>query len=126
MQNVVIFFLGLLPGPIFFGYMIDTSCDLWQNICGETGNCLFYDTDKFRLRTYGISVGVLCANFLAVVLFFFIVHRRKTPFESPIAGADVPRDDTRKDVDVNDQENPEKELFDSNQNSESPVVAGLN
>merc|ERR1719206_826555 len=53
------------PSPIIFGSIIDNTCLLWQEECGETTNCLLYDTDALRqalmLTTAGIMVmGVVC------------------------------------------------------------------
>ena len=59
----------MLPSPIVYGQIIDNTCILWQEVnkllykykgpiisnsnfiyqeCGETTNCLLYDTDKLR------------------------------------------------------------------------------
>ena len=40
--------LAMLPSPIIFGSIIDNTCLLWQEECGETTNCLLYDTDRLR------------------------------------------------------------------------------
>lgn len=39
---------AMLPSPIIYGAIIDNTCLLWQEECGETTNCLLYDTDKLR------------------------------------------------------------------------------
>ena len=45
--------LGLLPGPIIVGSIVDSSCDLWQTkSCGEKGFCLLYDTDSLRWKLH--------------------------------------------------------------------------
>ena len=36
--------LAMLPGPMVYGAIIDNTCILWQDECGETTNCLLYDT----------------------------------------------------------------------------------
>merc|ERR1711973_454595 len=64
-QVVFMSLLAMLPSPIIYGAIIDQSCILWQEECGETTNCLLYDTDTLRivlmLTTAGIaSLGVLC------------------------------------------------------------------
>lgn len=33
---------GSIPGPIAFGSMIDMSCLLWQDQCGQQGSCSLY------------------------------------------------------------------------------------
>ena len=47
---------GFIPGPIFFGSVIDSTCVLWQTACGKTGACLFYDTNRFRYNIFGFSL----------------------------------------------------------------------
>ena len=56
--------LAMLPSPLIYGAIIDTTCTLWQKECGETTNCMLYDKEAMRrtmmLTTAGImSVGVL-------------------------------------------------------------------
>ena len=45
--------MGTIPGPIFFGYIIDQVCLL------KDGNCLFYDN-----YSMAVSMGIA----------FFIIH----------------------------------------------------
>ena len=40
--------LAMLPSPILYGALIDNTCVLWQEECGETTNCLIYDTERLR------------------------------------------------------------------------------
>ena len=67
---------GLLPGPILFGYLIDTACELWQDTCGKKGNCLLYDSDKFRLRTFGPSAAFVFCTFI-IYIALVIVSKKK-------------------------------------------------
>ena len=63
--NVVFMSLfAMLPAPMVYGAIIDNTCILWQEECGEATNCLLYDTVALRralmLTTAGISFfGVL-------------------------------------------------------------------
>eukprot|EP00091_Calanus_sinicus_P016459 TRINITY_DN35824_c0_g1_i1.p1 TRINITY_DN35824_c0_g1~~TRINITY_DN35824_c0_g1_i1.p1 ORF type:complete len:134 (-),score=30.00 TRINITY_DN35824_c0_g1_i1:102-503(-) len=50
-----------LPSPIIFGSIMDNACMVWGQNCGETANCLLYDTDAMR--------NTLC-YFVAVCIFF--------------------------------------------------------
>jgi len=64
-QVVFMSLLAMLPSPIIYGAIIDKSCILWQTECGETTNCLLYDSQHLRkvmmLTTAAIaSLGVLC------------------------------------------------------------------
>lgn len=60
---------GLIPGPIIFGRIIDSTCLIWNNKCGQQGNCILYDPIKFR---YYVHLG--SAFFMAFgVLFDFLI-----------------------------------------------------
>jgi len=64
-QVVFMSLFAMLPSPMIYGAIIDNTCLLWQEECGETTNCLLYDTDRLRqalmLTTAGIMVlGVVC------------------------------------------------------------------
>ncbi len=56
---------AMLPSPMVYGAIIDNTCVLWQRECGETTNCLLYDSVKLRrtlmLTTAFIMLfGVFC------------------------------------------------------------------
>lgn len=60
---------GLIPGPIIFGRIIDSTCSIWNNKCGHRGNCILYDPIKFRYYVHLSS-----AFFMAIgVLFDFLI-----------------------------------------------------
>ena len=44
-QYIFLKTVGLIPGPIALGHLLDQSCRLWQDICGEKGRCFVYDVD---------------------------------------------------------------------------------
>ncbi|XP_055304286.1 solute carrier organic anion transporter family member 74D-like [Sitodiplosis mosellana] len=46
---------GLIPGPIIFGRIIDSTCLIWNEKCGRQGNCLLYDPIKFRYYMHASS-----------------------------------------------------------------------
>lgn len=46
---MIVSLFALIPGPILYGAIIDKSCLLWENSCGDNGNCWHYDKEKFRL-----------------------------------------------------------------------------
>ena len=45
MQYIFLKTIGLIPGPITLGHLLDQSCGLWQDICGQKGRCFVYDVD---------------------------------------------------------------------------------
>lgn len=49
--------LGTIPGPIIFGFTIDSTCILWDiNDCGIKGACWIYDNIKMAHMLVAISV----------------------------------------------------------------------
>lgn len=45
---MLISLLALIPGPIIYGALIDSTCLVWDDACGIKGNCWVHDPDKFR------------------------------------------------------------------------------
>ncbi|KAH8267512.1 hypothetical protein KR018_006415 [Drosophila ironensis] len=58
---MMISLFALIPGPIMFGRLIDSTCLVWAKTCNGNGNCQLYDQSRFR---YSL-------NFLSCVLTFF-------------------------------------------------------
>ena len=54
-KYVVVKILGLLPGPIIFGHVVDSYCTVWQDTCGVKGRCFDYDIEKlsYAICVYG-------------------------------------------------------------------------
>lgn len=67
-QWIVVRIFGTIPAPIVFGRLIDESCILWQDSCGETGACLLYDNKAMAKYMLLLAMfGKACS-----VLFFFL------------------------------------------------------
>lgn len=50
-QGVTLMFIslfGLIPGPIIYGAIIDSTCIIWEESCGTRGNCWFHHQENFR------------------------------------------------------------------------------
>lgn len=50
-QGFTLFMISLfamIPGPILFGYIIDSTCLIWNDNHGSQGNCQIYDQKRFR------------------------------------------------------------------------------
>lgn len=39
---------AMIPGPILFGYIIDSTCLIFNDNHGTQGNCQIYDQKQFR------------------------------------------------------------------------------
>lgn len=60
---------ALIPAPIIFGRIIDSTCLSWTFKCGRQGNCQLYDSIKFRHLLHYSSAGFI----LIGVIFDFLV-----------------------------------------------------
>ncbi|KAJ8669938.1 hypothetical protein QAD02_001197 [Eretmocerus hayati] len=45
---VMISLFAMIPGPIIFGAIMDSTCLIWDTSCKERGNCWFYHRENFR------------------------------------------------------------------------------
>ncbi|NWX74249.1 SO4A1 protein, partial [Alca torda] len=83
-QWIVVRTLGGIPGPIAFGSMIDKSCLLWQDQCGEQGSCYIYQNSAMSRYTLiaGLVYKVLGTTFFIVACLLY-----KPPPEESAAGS---------------------------------------
>uniref|UniRef100_A0A3B5KR34 Solute carrier organic anion transporter family member n=1 Tax=Xiphophorus couchianus TaxID=32473 RepID=A0A3B5KR34_9TELE len=56
-QWIVVRTLGSIPGPIAFGSVIDISCLLWQDQCGDQGSCYIYHNSA--MSQYTLVAGII-------------------------------------------------------------------
>ncbi|KAJ8308424.1 hypothetical protein KUTeg_013298 [Tegillarca granosa] len=82
LQWVALRLLGTIPGPVLTGYVIDTSCSVWQDLCGEQGSCWFYDRQEmsWRLFTWWCAVKVFSGTTFFLSSLFY-----KPPPEKPVS-----------------------------------------
>ncbi|XP_041469280.1 solute carrier organic anion transporter family member 1A4-like [Lytechinus variegatus] len=66
-SNVLMKLVAFIPGPVYFGAIIEQTCLLFQESCGKTGNCLVYDIKAFRLV---FTLFSSCGRILAFTFFF--------------------------------------------------------
>lgn len=63
--------LALIPGPIIFGRIIDSTCLSWSYKCGERGNCQLYDQDLYRYLVNGAGMLLaLCGGFFDTLVWY--------------------------------------------------------
>ncbi|KAL1123271.1 hypothetical protein AAG570_002357, partial [Ranatra chinensis] len=61
-HGLSLFFIGmvaLIPGPILNGWLIDSTCLVWDESNGARGNCWYYDKDEFRFKFNATAAGNL-------------------------------------------------------------------
>lgn len=79
-QWIVVRTLGGIPGPIAFGSVIDISCLLWEEQCGEYGSCYLYHNSA--MSQYSLIAGII---YKVLGTFFFLLASMlyQPPPESP-------------------------------------------
>lgn len=65
---MMISLFALIPGPILYGRIIDSTCLVWTEECGKRGNCQLYDQRLFR---YYINLTALGKTASSGLFFFF-------------------------------------------------------
>ncbi|XP_063411913.1 solute carrier organic anion transporter family member 4A1-like isoform X3 [Mytilus trossulus] len=77
-QWLLLRLLGTTPGPVMLGAIIDSACKVWQNICGETGNCWIYQKTDMGIK---IFIWWCLMKGLAVLFYFLAQYFYKAPPE---------------------------------------------
>lgn len=70
----IVSLFALIPGPIIFGRIIDSTCLIWNYRCRQRGNCLQYDPIKFRYYLH--SAAGICLSFTVLCNFFIWFYGR--------------------------------------------------
>ncbi|XP_033104274.1 solute carrier organic anion transporter family member 2A1-like [Anneissia japonica] len=86
--------LGMIPAPIYFGAVIQSTCLLRSSVCGQEGACLVYDTDAYRLRYIGLQIGLDVISLSFFIITMFLINRKISATHSPL--------DTRNPDDMDD------------------------
>lgn len=57
---------AFIPGPIFFGWILDRACIVWGKTCSGNGNCWLYDGEYLRYMVGPLrcAISVLHNTFL--------------------------------------------------------------
>ncbi|KAM9445178.1 solute carrier organic anion transporter family member 4A1 isoform 1-T3 [Clarias gariepinus] len=105
-QWIVVRTLGGIPGPIAFGSVIDISCLLWQEQCGERGSCYLYQNSD--MSQYTLVAGIIY-KFLGTSFFMLASVLYKPPPESPQDSCEN-TDNSAADKGVEDRHLPVKDL----------------
>lgn len=75
---------AMIPGPIIFGRVIDTTCLVWNYQCGKRGDCQLYDQEVFRYSMNGLSLGKLRDVLWTFNIFKVLYVKNNTLYIRPI------------------------------------------
>ncbi|KHN80164.1 Solute carrier organic anion transporter family member 1B3 [Toxocara canis] len=86
-QGFLVSLFATLPSPVIWGWIVDSACIRWNDICGDPsrGACSMYDTDLLRLRTH-ITYGCLrLISLLSDIWVFIFAKNLILTDEEPVA-----------------------------------------
>ncbi|OQR78228.1 solute carrier organic anion transporter family member 2A1-like, partial [Tropilaelaps mercedesae] len=71
-QNTCFNLFAFIPYPILFSFVMDLSCDVWEDKCGAVGACWLYNLPKMRMWMHNITLIplVICTIFQGLVFIF--------------------------------------------------------
>lgn len=76
---MIFIFIGTVPGPIFFGAVIDSTCLVWQeNECGDKKSCYIYNNASLSVNFFIILV---CLKVFTALMFILAYKVYKPPIE---------------------------------------------
>lgn len=73
----VLAFFSFLPYPLVYGFMIDASCVVWEESCGQEGNCWLYDMRAFNYSLHGVTFVLLMVGVSLNFVVFLLSGRIK-------------------------------------------------
>lgn len=73
------FISGTTPGPLILGSIIDSACQVWQEVCGETGSCWVYKKTDMGVKMF---IWWCLTKFLSVLFYFCAQYFYKPPMKS--------------------------------------------
>ncbi|CAG2103693.1 unnamed protein product [Medioppia subpectinata] len=94
---------AFIPYPLVYGAVINTACEVWESKCGKTGNCLVYDSDKFRNRLHGLTLTLYFLGSALDVIVVFLSSRIKNLYDD--------EEEDNDDNNVNNDHNIESETI---------------
>ncbi|CAG2104452.1 unnamed protein product [Medioppia subpectinata] len=77
---------AFIPYPLVYGAVTNTACEVWESKCGKTGNCLVYDSDKFRNRLHGLTLTLYFLGSVFDVIIIFLSSRIKNLYDDEEEG----------------------------------------
>ena len=81
-------FSGWMAGPVVFGIVVDSACQIWSASCSGQGACALYDNNDLRIKYHSYQV---ISKVIAVLLQVLVLinARRKTDWSSDVCSSDL-------------------------------------
>ncbi|XP_072030407.1 uncharacterized protein [Amphiura filiformis] len=79
LQSLIIRGVGLIPGPIVYGSLIDDSCLIWEQSCSGGWTCWMFDNRTLSNITVMLGTGVRFGSILFIFLAILFYYKPKEP-----------------------------------------------
>lgn len=89
---------AFLPSPVIFGAIFDSACENWSEKCGETRNCLTYNSVKLRTSVVGFMFGWIVVTLILDVMTWYYAKDLKL-YDDEEDGGEDGKDKDSKDRD---------------------------
>ncbi|XP_070579195.1 solute carrier organic anion transporter family member 4A1-like [Ptychodera flava] len=74
-----------IPGNILSGTLIDSTCVLWREDCGNKGACAQYDNRLYRVAVMSLSAAMSAASmFMFFIVLYLLVRQQKRQGQAEI------------------------------------------
>ena len=75
---------AFIPYPVIYGTVTDSACLVWEQTCGQKGNCWLYSSDKFRHSLHGLTLFLLCMAVVFDVIVVLLSDRIKNLYDDQL------------------------------------------
>nr|XP_054772166.1 solute carrier organic anion transporter family member 2A1-like [Lytechinus pictus] len=89
--------LAFIPAPIYYGLAIQSTCAMFQESCGVTGNCLIYDTDHFAMHFWSLFCGLSTTIILCYLVASYSLRRNEKGEYIPLQLCSTPPEQSEKE-----------------------------
>jgi len=97
-QVAALSLFAFLPSPVIFGAIFDSACENWSEKCGETRNCLTYNSVKLRTSVVGFMFGWIVVTLILDVMTWYYAKDLKL-YDDEEDGGEDGKDKDSKDRD---------------------------
>lgn len=85
--GVIQFAIGLfgnVPCSVIYGAVVDSTCLVWEMVCGKTGACSLYDTKAFRQYFHGTTSAIMLCAFVVDLIVWYKADNINFGTEEPL------------------------------------------
>ncbi|XP_048259145.1 solute carrier organic anion transporter family member 4C1-like [Haliotis rufescens] len=78
LQLLIARLIGTTPGPVLLGAILDSTCEVWQQSCGERGSCWVYSNNAMAYRVLAWWAGL---KVLSIIFYGLASKVYKAPLD---------------------------------------------